>query len=93
VAEKELKNVLIRSLPADPRWLGLRGALFSTTNVDDAFALIKTVALSTGMPEHATVVSTSTALNVSAQRRQCTNPGCKAKYKLSHTIENCYWPG
>ncbi|KAF8192852.1 hypothetical protein K438DRAFT_1969969 [Mycena galopus ATCC 62051] len=87
VEEKELKNVLIRSLPADPRWLGLQAALFSATDVDDAFAI------TTGMPEHTTVVSSLTALNTSTQRRQCTNPSCKAKNKSSHTFENCYWPG
>ncbi|KAJ7016226.1 hypothetical protein C8F04DRAFT_1163564, partial [Mycena alexandri] len=63
--DKDLKNILIRSLPPDPRWLGLQGALFSATDLDDAFALIKTVAINTGMPEHTTVVANSTALNAS----------------------------
>ena len=40
VDDKEVKNVLIRSLPADPLWLGLQGALFGATSTDDVFALI-----------------------------------------------------
>jgi hypothetical protein len=55
--------------------------------------LIKMVAISTGMPEHNTVATSPTALNTSAPKRRCTNPGCKAIYKTSHTIENCYWSG
>ncbi|KAJ7623973.1 hypothetical protein DFH06DRAFT_1340299 [Mycena polygramma] len=93
VVEKDLKNIPIRSLPADPRWLGLQGALYSATDVDDAFSIIKTVAITSGMPEHTSVVSSSTALNTSTQKRQCTNPSCKAKNRSSHTFENCYWPG
>jgi hypothetical protein len=23
----------------------------------------------------------------------CTNPGCKAKKRYTHTTDNCYWPG
>ncbi|KAJ7191040.1 hypothetical protein GGX14DRAFT_579269 [Mycena pura] len=52
VEDKDLKNILIHSLPPDPCWLGLQGALFTAADLDDAFALIKTVAISTGMPEH-----------------------------------------
>ncbi|KAF7372248.1 Gag-Pol polyprotein [Mycena venus] len=95
VDDKAIKHVLIHSMPADPRWLGLQGALFASTTTDEAFALIKTVAISTGMPEHTAevVTSTSTALNTSTQKRRCTNPQCKAINKTSHTFENCYWPG
>jgi hypothetical protein len=38
VVDKDLENVLIRSLPADPCWSGLQGALFATVDLDDAFA-------------------------------------------------------
>jgi hypothetical protein len=95
VDNKDIKHVLIRSMPADPRWLGLQGDLFASTTTDEAFALIKTVAISTGMPEHSAEVatSTSTVLNSSAPKRRCTNPQCKAINKTSHTFENCYWPG
>jgi hypothetical protein len=93
VAEKELKNVLIRSLPTNLRWLGLQGTLSSATDLDNTFALIKMVVLSTRMPEHATVASNLTVFNTSTQKHQCTSPGCKAKYKSSHTVENCYWLG
>jgi hypothetical protein len=37
VDNKEQKNVLIRSLPSDPRWLGLQGALLAAADPDDAF--------------------------------------------------------
>ncbi|KAJ6479829.1 hypothetical protein C8R45DRAFT_1156024 [Mycena sanguinolenta] len=91
--DKDMKNVLIRSLPADPRWLGLQGALFGAADLNDAFALIKALAINTGMPEHSITATTPTALNTFAPKRKCTNPGCKAVNKTSHTIENCYWPG
>ncbi|KAF7353202.1 Gag-Pol polyprotein [Mycena sanguinolenta] len=91
--DKDLKNVLIRSLPAEPRWLGLQGALFSAADLNDAFALIKALAINTGMPEHSIAATTPTALNTSIPKRKCTNPGCKAVNKSSHTAENCYWPG
>jgi hypothetical protein len=38
IDEKDTKNVLIRSLPSDPRWLGLQGSLFTAKDTDEAFA-------------------------------------------------------
>ncbi|KAJ7108288.1 hypothetical protein C8R44DRAFT_744229 [Mycena epipterygia] len=95
VEEKEIKNILIRSLPANPRWLGLQGALFGAKDPDEAMALIKTLAINMGMPEHAAdaTTSTSTAFSTFAPKRRCTNPQCKAINKTSHVLENCYWPG
>lgn len=37
VEEKELK-ILIRSLPAQPRWLGLQGALYGAADTDEVYA-------------------------------------------------------
>ncbi|KAJ7213887.1 hypothetical protein GGX14DRAFT_617618 [Mycena pura] len=50
VDDKEQKDILICSLPADLCRLGLQHALFSATDLDNVSALIKTVAINTKMP-------------------------------------------
>ncbi|KAJ7321302.1 hypothetical protein DFH08DRAFT_818671 [Mycena albidolilacea] len=85
--DKEQKNILIHSLPADPRWRGLQGALFAAADIDDVFALIKTVAINTKMPENTTVTVDPAALNTSAPKRRCTNPGVPRKKNPPSIIE------
>ncbi len=92
VTDKDLKGVLIRSLPAtNPQWLPLIAQLFPYPTAEDVWGAIQTYAATIKLPKAPT--GGSTAFAAATGKRHCTNPKCKAKDRSSHWVIDCYWEG
>ncbi|KAF9039469.1 hypothetical protein BDZ89DRAFT_1129363 [Hymenopellis radicata] len=91
VTDKDLKGVLIRSLPAtNPQWLPLIAQLFPCPAAEDVWFAIMSYAATIKLPKAPTGGTTAFA---ATGKRHCTNPNCKAKDRGSHWIIDCYWEG
>jgi len=90
MTDETWRGIIIRSIPASPKWLPIIPSLYTMSSSD----LISTLfahgmILERGKPSSG---SSNTALAVRTSDG-CTNPNCKAKKRSTHTTANCYWPG
>ena len=93
LSDEAWRGVLIRSIPPTPKWLPLLPSLYSLpTSANIISTLLAHAMIDRGSSTKGSSSASGTALAAHTQKG-CTNPGCKARKKTSHTTDNCYWPG
>ena len=90
MSDETWRGIIIHSIPPTAKWLPVIPSLYSMTTSVDIISTLLAHGMIIGR-----VTSTKTSNMVLAARTTegCTNPDCKAKKHLTHTMSNCYWPG
>ena len=93
LSDEAWRGVLIWSIPPTPKWLPLLPSLYSLpTSANIISTLLAHAMIDRGSSTKGSSSASGTALAAHTQKG-CTNPGCKARKKTSHTTDNFYWPG
>ena len=95
MTEEMWKGIVIRSIPPTVKWLPVIPSLYTMTNTADVFSTLIAhgMILSRGIRNKPTSGSSTNTALAARTMEACSNPGCKAKKRSTHTSENCYWPG
>jgi gag-polypeptide of LTR copia-type len=91
MSDETWRGVIIRSIPPTPKWLPVIPSLYSMTSSADIVStlLAHGMILGRGM----TITNSPSTVLAAHTNEGCKNPNCKAKNPLTHTTEDCYWPG
>jgi hypothetical protein len=95
MTDETWRGIIIRSIPPTTKWLPVIPSLYSMTSSADIIStlLAHGMILDRGNQNKPASRSSNTVLVARTGDPSCTNPGCKAKKRSTHTTENCYWPG
>ena len=98
MSDETWRGIIIRSIPPTANWLPVIPSLYTMATSADIIStlfahgmiLARYTTTRTGANSSNTVLAIKTT---NSDPDGCTNPGCKAKIRSSHTTANCYWPG
>ena len=97
MSDETWRGIVIRSIPTTPKWLPVIPSLYAMSTSADIISTLFAHRMilgrnTSGKPATASN-SLNTALAATTDEGPCTNPGCKAKKRSTHSTKNCYWPG
>ena len=93
MTDENWRGIIICSIPPTQKWLPVIPSLYTLSSSADIISTLLAHGMVLGRYITNKGGSSSNTVLAARTNELCTNPNCKAKKRLTHTLANCYWPG